>query len=94
MYTVKRLADLAGVSRRTLQYYDGIGLLKADSRTASDYRKYGEDSLYRLQQILLFKEMGMDLKSIGSILECPSCHEGLPEFMRKAIGIYVSARES
>jgi len=72
MYTVKQLADLAGVSRRTLQYYDRIGLLRADSRTVSDYRNYGEDSLYRLQQILLFKEMGMDLKSIGSILECPS----------------------
>jgi DNA-binding transcriptional MerR regulator len=71
MYTVKQLADMAGVSRRTLHYYDEIGLLRPFSTTASGYRQYNDDALFRLQQILFFREIGLDLKQIREILDDP-----------------------
>ena len=71
MYTVKQLADLAGVSRRTLHYYDDIGLLKPSSRGDNDYRHYDDTSLFRLQQILFYRELGLDLRQIKEILDDP-----------------------
>ncbi|MFQ5578218.1 MAG: MerR family transcriptional regulator [Anaerolineae bacterium] len=53
-YTVRQLAGMAGVSIRTLHYYDQIGLLRPSSRTAAGYRLYGRVDLLRLQQILFF----------------------------------------
>ena len=56
MMTVNEVSKLTGVSIRTLQYYDTIGLLKPSGYTASGYRLYDDTALERLQQILLFKE--------------------------------------
>jgi DNA-binding transcriptional MerR regulator len=70
-YTVKQLADLAGVSVRTLHYYDEIGLLEPARDAANGYRTYGDDALFRLQQILLYREMGLSLKDIGAVLDAP-----------------------
>lgn len=71
MYTVKQLADLAEVSRRTLHYYDEVGLLKPASRSENGYRQYDDTSLFRLQQILFYREMGLDLQQIKSLLDAP-----------------------
>lgn len=71
-YTVHQLAKMAGVSVRTLHYYDQIDLLKPSSRSAAGYRHYGEPELLRLQQILFFKELGFSLSQIGSILDDPA----------------------
>ena len=70
-YTVKQLAKIAGISVRTLHYYDEIGLLKPSTRSASCYRQYGESDLLRLQQILFFKELNFPLEKIGRILDDP-----------------------
>lgn len=70
-YTVQQLADLAGVSVRTLHYYDAIDLLRPSSRTAAGYRLYGEDDLLRLQQILFFKELDFALDEIKRVLDHP-----------------------
>jgi len=70
-YTVKQLAELAGVSVRTLHHYDRIGLLTPRERTGAGYRLYGEDELYRLQQILFYRELGYSLKDTGDILSDP-----------------------
>ena len=64
MMTVNEVSKLTGVSIRTLQYYDTIGLLKPDGYTASGYRLYDDTALERLQQILLFKELEFPLKEI------------------------------
>lgn len=64
MYTVKRLADLAGVTVRTLHHYDQIGLLKPSSVGGNGYRYYGEQALYRLQQILFYRELEVPLDEI------------------------------
>jgi DNA-binding transcriptional MerR regulator len=69
MYTVKQLSNLAGVSVRTLHYYDEIGLLKPSSVGSNGYRYYTDESLFRLQQILFYREMDLDLMKIKMIIE-------------------------
>ncbi|MEA3337738.1 MAG: MerR family transcriptional regulator [Chloroflexota bacterium] len=71
VYTVRRLASLAGISVRTLHHYDHIGLLKPSDRTAAGYRLYAEEDLLRLQQVLFFKELDMPLAEIRDILDSP-----------------------
>jgi MerR family transcriptional regulator, thiopeptide resistance regulator len=67
-YTVKKLADLAGVSPRTLRFYDRKGLLKPDAVGTNGYRYYGEKSLLRLQQILFYRELDLPLAEIKSLI--------------------------
>jgi DNA-binding transcriptional MerR regulator len=71
LYSVKKLANLAGVSVRTLHLYDEIGLLKPSVRSEKNYRYYGKPETLRLQQILFYKELGMPLKDIAAILDDP-----------------------
>ena len=71
VYTVKQLADLAGVSVRTLHYYDEIGLLPPERGSGNGYRYYGEADILRLQQILFYKELGLGLDEIGALLQQP-----------------------
>ena len=68
MMTVNEVSKLAGVSIRTLQYYDKIGLLKPARYTESGYRLYDDTGLERLQQILLFRELEFPLKEIKEII--------------------------
>lgn len=70
-YTVKQLAELAGVSVRTLHYYDEIGLLKPSSVGDNGYRYYEEEAVFRLQQILFFREMELGLLQIKEIVDRP-----------------------
>ena len=72
MMTVKKVSNLTGVSIRTLQYYDKIGLLRAAGRTEAGYRLYDDAALERLQQILLFRELEFPLKDIQKIVENPA----------------------
>lgn len=71
MRTISQIAKLTGVSIRTLQYYDEIGLLKPSEVTLSGYRLYDDDTLERLQQILFFKEMDFKLREIKEFVEEP-----------------------
>lgn len=67
-YTVNKLALLSGVSKRTLRYYDEIGLLKPARINSSGYRIYGRDEINRLQQILFFRTLEISLEDIKSIM--------------------------
>ncbi|MEG0773695.1 MerR family transcriptional regulator [Clostridium sp.] len=71
-YTVQKLGKLAGVSTRTLRYYDEIGILKPARINSSGYRIYGEAEVNRLQQILFYRELGVSLESIKDIVTAPS----------------------
>ena len=71
MMTVNDVSKLTGVSIRTLQYYDTIGLLKPNGHTEAGYRLYDDTALERLQQILLFKELEFSLKEIKSMINAP-----------------------
>ncbi len=64
MHTVKQVSVIAGVTPRTLRYYDEIGLLKPSRVGDNGYRFYDDESLLRLQQILLYRELGMPLDDI------------------------------
>ncbi|HET7627606.1 MAG TPA: MerR family transcriptional regulator [Bacillales bacterium] len=71
-YTVQKLARTAGVSARTLRYYDKIGLLKPARTNTSGYRIYGPKEVDLLQQILFYRELGVSLETIKSIISAPS----------------------
>ena len=71
MMTVHEVSKLAGVSIRTLQYYDKIGLLHPTGYTDAGYRLYDDTDLERLQHILLFRELEFPLKDIRVILNSP-----------------------
>ena len=72
MMIVNEVSKLTGVSIRTLQYYDTIGLSKPSKYTEAGYRLYDDTALERLQQILLFKELEFSLKEIKEIIDAPN----------------------
>ena len=71
MKTVKEVSRLTGLSVRTLQYYDKIGLLHPDAHTEAGYRLYDDTALEALQQIMLFRELGFPLLQIKEIISDP-----------------------
>ncbi|MFA5523024.1 MAG: MerR family transcriptional regulator [Tissierellales bacterium] len=71
-YTVQKLGNLAGISTRTLRYYDEIGILKPARINSSGYRIYGVAQVDRLQQILFYRELDISLEEIKDILTSPS----------------------
>ena len=76
MMTVHEVSKIAGVSIRTLQYYDKIGLLHPAGYSDSGYRLYDDTDLKRLQQIMLFRELEFPLKDIRKIVEDPHFDQG------------------
>ena len=70
-YTIKKIANLSGVSARTLRFYDEIDLLKPARVNSSGYRIYGQNEVNRLQQILFYREMDLKLEEIKEILDNP-----------------------
>jgi len=70
-YTVKQLANLAGVTNRALHYYDEIGLLQPASYGDNGYRYYDETAVLRLQQILFYRELDIPLDQIKTLLDRP-----------------------
>ncbi len=72
MYTIKEIADLAGVTTRTLRYYDQLGLLIPSEIGENGYRYYDHNCLLRLQQVLYFRELDVPLKEIQTILSRPN----------------------
>lgn len=81
MKSVNEVCKLSGVSRRTLQYYDKIGLLPPSAVKESGYRQYDNECLRRLWSILFYKELGFSLDDIRLLLESPKEME--KEIMRR-----------
>jgi len=71
-YTVQKLAELAGISTRTLRYYDELDILKPARINSSGYRIYGQAEVNKLQQILFYRELGLSLESIKELITSPS----------------------
>ncbi len=69
MFTVKQLSKMAGITPRTIHYYDEIGLLKPTRVGENGYRYYGNDSILRLQQIMFYRELELPLENIKRIME-------------------------
>ena len=70
-YSINKLAIMAGISTRTLRYYDQCGLLSPKRISSNGYRIYGKNEIDRLQQILFYRELGVPLNEIKSILSAP-----------------------
>ena len=71
-YTVQKLGRIAGVSTRTLRYYDELEILKPSRINSSGYRIYGQAEVNRLQQILFYRELGVSLEKIKDIVTAPA----------------------
>lgn len=86
-YTILKLSRLAGISTRTLRYYDEINLLSPCRINSSGYRIYGSHEVNRLQQILFYKELGVSLLEIKAILDSPnfSAKNALKEHHKKLL---------
>jgi DNA-binding transcriptional MerR regulator len=69
--TVTKLARSCGLSRTTVLYYEGIGLLRRPKRTAGNYRAYGDQDLERLRQVCVYRAAGLKLDDIRTILDRP-----------------------
>ncbi|MFD7500009.1 MerR family transcriptional regulator [Streptomyces sp. NPDC059850] len=70
-YSVGRVADLAGVTVRTLHHYDEIGLLRPSARSTAGHRRYDDADLDRLQSILFYRELGFPLDEVAVLLDDP-----------------------
>lgn len=70
--TIGRVAALTGLTVRALHHYDEIGLVSPSCRSASGYRLYSESDLQRLQQVLLFRELGFALDAVRDLLDAPA----------------------
>ncbi|MEU5339297.1 MULTISPECIES: MerR family transcriptional regulator [unclassified Streptomyces] len=70
-YSVGQVAGFAGVTVRTLHHYDGIGLLVPSERSHAGHRRYGDEDLDRLQQILFYRELGFPLDEVAALLDDP-----------------------
>lgn len=86
-YTIKKIANLSGVSARTLRFYDEIDLLKPARVNSSGYRIYGQNEVNRLQQILFYREMDLKLEKIKEILDNPDfdVEQALMEHQEKLV---------
>lgn len=68
-FTVGELARLTGVTVRTLHHYDEIGLVQPSARSDAGYRLYGEADVRRLQQVLVYRELGLPLDDIAAVID-------------------------
>src|SRR5437764_5113455 len=71
MKTVKEVAEVSGVTVRTLHHYDEIGLLRPSDRSEAGYRLYTREDLGRLQEILGWRELGFSLGEIAALVDDP-----------------------
>src|SRR5581483_4989440 len=71
-HTVKVVAEMAGVSVRTLHHYDRIGLLRPAATTRAGHRLYSDADLEQLQQVLFFRELGFSLHDVKAIVDSPT----------------------
>lgn len=78
-YSINKFAKIAGISTRTLRFYDQSGLLKPERINSSGYRIYGAKQVQGLQQIMFYRELGFSLEEIKNILDAPGYdrHEAL-----------------
>ena len=67
-----RVAELAGVTVRTLHHYDEVGLLQPSARTAAGYRAYSADDVERLREVLAYRRLGFGLREIAHLVDDPA----------------------
>lgn len=71
-WTVGRVAELGGVSVRTLHHYDQIGLVQPSARTTAGYRAYSASDVERLRKVLAYRRLGFGLREVANLVDDPS----------------------
>lgn len=89
--TVGRLAELAGVTVRTLHHYDEIGLVTPSGRSAGGYRVYGHADVERLREVLTYRRLGFGLREIAELVSDPGADA--VAHLRRQRGLLVGQRE-
>ncbi|MDQ0430720.1 DNA-binding transcriptional MerR regulator [Planomicrobium stackebrandtii] len=86
-YTIQKLGNLTGISTRTLRYYDEIDLLKPARKSSAGYRIYSQQEVDKLQHILFYRELGLELEQIKTIVNDSDFDyaEALEEHRKKLI---------
>ena len=84
-FTVGELAKLTGITVRALHHYDDIGLVVPSQRTPAGYRLYDDADVIRLQQVLLFRELGLPLDEIAFAIDQAGTREELLRKHREAL---------
>jgi DNA-binding transcriptional MerR regulator len=83
--TVGELSGLTGITVRALHHYDEIGLVRPSQRTRAGYRLYSDRDVLRLQQVLVFRELGVPLEQIGAAIDAATDREALLRQHRTAL---------
>jgi DNA-binding transcriptional MerR regulator len=73
--TVGEVAALVGVSVRTLHHWDSVGVVRPRGRTPGGYRAYSSGDVGRIHRVLVYRELGFSLSSIGPLLDDPTVDE-------------------
>ena len=68
-WSIQQLARMSGITARTLRYYDEIGLLHPARVGSNGYRYYERPQMLRLQEVLLLRDLGLDLSTIGTVID-------------------------
>ncbi|MEV4639047.1 MerR family transcriptional regulator [Actinoplanes sp. NPDC049548] len=89
--TVGRVAELAGVTVRTLHHYDEIGLLRPSKRTTAGYRAYSAGDVERLREVLAYRRLGFGLREIADLVDDPSTDA--VAHLRRLRGLLVEQRD-
>ncbi|MEU5522798.1 MerR family transcriptional regulator [Streptomyces sp. NPDC047860] len=89
--TVGRVAELAGVTVRTLHHYDQIGLVRPSARTAAGYRAYSAGDVERLREVLAYRRLGLGLREIADLVDDPAADAVAR--LRRLRGLLVEQRD-
>src|SRR6201996_6984013 len=89
--TVGRVAELAGVTVRTLHHYDEIGLVRPSARTAAGYRAYSAGDVERLRQVLAYRRLGFRLREIAALVDDPGTDAAA--HLRRLRGLLITQRD-
>ena len=87
---IGELAERAGVTAKTVRYYESIGLVPEPERTASNYRDYGDEALERLRFIRDSQAAGLTLDEIASILEMKDAGQSTCHHTRELVERHVA----
>src|SRR6266516_2737315 len=70
LFTIEQVAARTGLTKRTLRYYEEVGLLPPTGRTGSNYRRYNEEDIQRLERIKKLRDLlGFSLADIRELLD-------------------------
>ncbi|MFJ7193662.1 MerR family transcriptional regulator [Streptomyces bacillaris] len=89
--TVGRVAELAGVSVRTLHHYDGIGLVRPSARSTAGYRAYSAADVERLREVLGYRRLGFGLREIAELVDDPATDAAA--HLRRLRGLLMEQRD-